>query len=484
TLTRNIIHPIILKLRKGYIFASFLYISAWFLLALAFLSADDALSFLLSFSFFSISPLSFPLCIVKRMEKMRSALGHLFITFFLYNFGMFMLAPVMTDVTMAALCPGLPECSLAIYLSGFQQAVIGLGTLVMMPLVGNLSDKYGRKALLTLPMTLSIIPLAILAYSRSRNSFYAYYVLKTLTAMVCEGSVHCLALAYVADNVPEGRRAAAFGILSGIGSASFVCGNFATRFISTASTFQVATAVAIIGTVYMRIFLPDVAVEESLTTPILSKGKAKIIDTCPSQITRKKDHIFKSRPSLQDTLTMLRSSETFTHAAIVAFFLSLSDAGLHASLTYFLKAEFHFNKDQFADLMVISGVAGTVSQTFLYSVSWSFWVPYAACSLSIFFVFSQPCMRTIVSKQVGSCEQGKAQGCISGISSFANVVAPLMFSPLSALFLSDHAPFNFPGFSIMCIGFAMMVAFVQSLMIRIPPPISEERVENCNYVDA
>ncbi|CAN1315241.1 Hippocampus abundant transcript 1 protein [Linum perenne] len=418
------------------------------------------------------------------MEKMRSALGHLFITFFLYNFGMFMLAPVMTDVTMAALCPGLPECSLAIYLSGFQQAVIGLGTLVMMPLVGNLSDKYGRKALLTLPMTLSIIPLAILAYSRSRNSFYAYYVLKTLTAMVCEGSVHCLALAYVADNVPEGRRAAAFGILSGIGSASFVCGNFATRFISTASTFQVATAVAIIGTVYMRIFLPDVAVEESLTTPILSKGKAKIIDTCPSQITRKKDHIFKSRPSLQDTLTMLRSSETFTHAAIVAFFLSLSDAGLHASLTYFLKAEFHFNKDQFADLMVISGVAGTVSQTFLYSVSWSFWVPYAACSLSIFFVFSQPCMRTIVSKQVGSCEQGKAQGCISGISSFANVVAPLMFSPLSALFLSDHAPFNFPGFSIMCIGFAMMVAFVQSLMIRIPPPISEERVENCNYVDA
>ncbi|CAN0847895.1 Hippocampus abundant transcript 1 protein [Linum grandiflorum] len=316
---------------------------------------------------------------------------------------------------------------------------------------------------------------------------------------------------FQADIVPPGRRAAAFGILSGIGSVSFVCGNFATRFISTASTFQVATAMAIIGTVYMRIFLPDVAVEESLTTPILSKGKAKMVDTCPTQIPRTQDKIFKSRPSLKDTLTMLSSSVTFTQAAIVAFFLSLSDAGVHASLTYFLKAEFHFDKDQFADLMVISGVAGTVSQlivmpilaplvgegvllsvglffscahTFLYSVAWSFWVPYAACSLSIFFVFSQPCMRTIVSKQVGSCEQGKAQGCISGISSFANVVAPLIFSPLSALFLSDHAPFNFPGFSIMCIGFAMTVAFVQSLMIRIPPPISEDRVENCNYIDA
>lgn len=37
--------------------------------------------------------------------------------------------------------------------------IIGLGTVVMMPLIGNMSDEYGRKAMLTLPMTLSIIPL-------------------------------------------------------------------------------------------------------------------------------------------------------------------------------------------------------------------------------------------------------------------------------------------------------------------------------------
>lgn len=37
--------------------------------------------------------------------------------------------------------------------------IIGLGSFVMMPLVGNLSDKYGRKALLTVPITLTIFPL-------------------------------------------------------------------------------------------------------------------------------------------------------------------------------------------------------------------------------------------------------------------------------------------------------------------------------------
>lgn len=32
------------------------------------------------------------------------------------------------------------------------------------------------------------------------------------------------------------------------------------------------------------------------------------------------------------------------------------------SMQYFLKARFHFNKNQYADLLLIFGVAGTISQ--------------------------------------------------------------------------------------------------------------------------
>ncbi|KAE8057312.1 hypothetical protein FH972_014013 [Carpinus fangiana] len=383
---------------------------------------------------------------------MMTGLRHLLVTVFLYNFSMFMVIPAITDVTMSALCPGKDKCSLAIYLTGFQQAIIGLGTLVTMPLVGNLSDKYGRKALLAVPM-------GILAYSRERNFFFVYYVLKTLTAMVCEGSVQCLALAYLADNVPEGQRASAFGVLSGIGSSAFVCGTLSTRFISTSSTFQVAAAVAVIAAVYMKVFLPDSILDDALTVPIISEEKLYI--TKPDGEPTKNSNgtqIFKRMPSLDDMVCLLKTSSTFSQAAIVAFFSNLADVGLHASMMYYLKARFHFNKNQFADLMVISGIAGTISQLllmpklvpalgeekllsiglffgcahmFLYSIAWSFWVPYVAAMFSILFVFSHPCMRSIVSKQVGSCEQGMAQGCISGICSFANVVSPLAFSPLT-----------------------------------------------------
>lgn len=50
--------------------------------------------------------------------------------------------------------------------------VTGLGALIVTPLVGNLSDKYGRKALLTLPTTITILPLGTTA-QRS----YAIYLI-------------------------------------------------------------------------------------------------------------------------------------------------------------------------------------------------------------------------------------------------------------------------------------------------------------------
>ncbi|KAG5582059.1 hypothetical protein H5410_052686 [Solanum commersonii] len=40
-------------------------------------------------------------------------------------------------------------------------------------------------------------------------------------------------------------------------------------------------------------------------------------------------------------------------------------------------------------------------------------------------------LQSIVSKQVGPNEQGIAQGCIAGISSFGNILSPLIYTPLT-----------------------------------------------------
>ncbi|KAJ8765071.1 hypothetical protein K2173_010549 [Erythroxylum novogranatense] len=432
------------------------------------------------------------------MEGSLADMCHLFVTVFLSYLATFMVIPAITDVTMSALCPGQSHCSLAIYLSGFQQAVTGLGSVVMMPLIGNLSDKYGRKAMLTLPMTISIVPLVILAYRRTTNFFYAYYLFKTITAMVTNGSLNCLALAYVADVVSDGQRASAFGILSGVVSAAYVFGTLATRCLTTGLAFQIAASVSIVAAVYMRIFLKESV--ENLTQPILKEAPDDIEghSTLLAKATE-----FKAIPSPRDLFCLLKISPTFSQAAVIAFFNSLAEGGVEVSLLYFLKARFNFNKDQYAVLMLIGGVTAMVMQLLfvplltpfiaeerllsvalfggftyflLYSIAWSKWVPYANALLSAMIVIVPPCLGSIASKQIGPNEQGKAQGCIQGINSLATVISPIIFSPLTVLFFSEEAPFNFPGFSILCIGFAMMISFIQSVFIRAAAPIPNHKI--------
>ncbi|KAG8368050.1 hypothetical protein BUALT_Bualt15G0005100 [Buddleja alternifolia] len=374
-------------------------------------------------------------------------LSHMFVTVFLSNFADLMLSPAIPDVTLGA--------------------IAGVGSVIMMPLIGNLSDAYGRKALLTIPMVLATIPSVILAWKRTPNFFYAYYVIKTLTSMVTEGGVVCLALAYLADNVSEGKRVSAFGILSGVVSASFLGGTLAARLLPTNQIFQVSAAVSITAMIYMIVFLKDTTrITDALEQPILKVTESDE-DGCKAS---KKIDFVKNIPSPKDIFRLLRSSIKFSLAAFVAFFNSLAEAGLQSCLLYFLKARFHFKKDQFADVLLIAYIGATVSNMvfmptlgprigeetllslgmfagflnmFLDSIAWAAWVPYASASTGFFLFLSSPNLRSIISKQVGPNEQGLAQGCILGITAFANIISPLIYSPLSALVLSDDAPFHF-----------------------------------------
>nr|XP_011458698.1 PREDICTED: uncharacterized protein LOC101306408 isoform X3 [Fragaria vesca subsp. vesca] len=407
------------------------------------------------------------------MEKRE--LVHLFVTVFLSSFSIFLVFPAITDVTVAAVCPSRESCSLAIYLTGFQQAIIGLGTVVMNPVIGNLSDLYGRKALLTFPLTLSIIPLAILAFSRETNFFYAFFVLRTLTAMTCEGSVNCLALAYIADNISEKERVSTFGILAGCTSASFVCGTLVARILPTSSTFQVAALASMMAAVYMRIFLKETRLpdhgDSTLSQPIL-KGSEPVPDriTEDDDYTPKTKIAFKKMPSAGDLFRLLRSSKTLSQAGIISFFQSLAEGGMQVTVMMILIPMLAPKIRE--EKMLSFGLLLSCISMFLNSVAWAPWVPYAATVFSSFGLLAQPTIHSIASKQVGPTEQGKAQGCMAGISSFANIVSPLVFSPLTALFLSKDAPLNFPGFSIMCLGLATVIALIQSTMIRASPPIS------------
>ncbi|XP_069146837.1 uncharacterized protein [Solanum lycopersicum] len=410
------------------------------------------------------------------MEKI-SRLKHLFVTVFLSNFAFNVVTPAITDITMDAICPSQDKCSLAIYLSGFQQAIIGLGSMLMMPLIGNLSDVYGRKTLLTIPVTLLIFPSVIMAYRRTTNYFYAYYVMRTLTGMLSDTGIQCISIAYAADCMSEENRASAIATLAGVGSAAFLCSNFVVRFLSTAQIFLVSSISSSAALLYMTIFLKDnINNYDALNQSILANHQS--------------DH--SEGTTVHQIINLLNTSTTLLLATLISILYGLGEGGIQSPFLYFLRARFQYNKDNFSMLMLICYGGTTFSQLILLpklariireetilslaliagfsnmlidSIAWAAWVPYVVALFPMFFFLAKPALQSIVSKQVGPNEQGIAQGCLSGVGSFANILSPFIFSPLTDLFLSERAPFDYPGFSMLCIGLAWLIAIIPSMMI-------------------
>ncbi|EFJ30615.1 hypothetical protein SELMODRAFT_169638 [Selaginella moellendorffii] len=394
---------------------------------------------------------------------------HLIFATLLHIMATMMVIPALTDVLLGALCPGQAECNEAIYLTGIQQIVAGIGTMLVTPILGELSDEYGRKPLLMIPFSAAVLPMAILAYSQSRPFVYAYMVVGTVVRIFAEGGITCLSFAYVSDCIERRYRALAIGVLMGSFSVGYVIGILLARVLAQDQIFKVAAVVIAFAAVYVKVFLPETNAERG--PPLL-----------PNHSDTHQQH---KRDECRSTPLLMRSTSSITDTvAVIVFFSSLGEAGLQGSLLYYLKATFGFAKDQFAELMLINGLASVFSQllimpvfvhffgekivlfiaisasashALLYGVAWADWVPYVCSSFSIFFVLSFPCVRSIVSKTAEPEEQqGKFQGLIAGIRSFATILSPLAISPLTALFLSKDAPFNCPGFSLIVAGSVMV----------------------------
>ncbi|XP_024525940.1 hippocampus abundant transcript 1 protein isoform X2 [Selaginella moellendorffii] len=423
---------------------------------------------------------------------------HLIFATLLHIMATMMVIPALTDVLLGALCPGQAECNEAIYLTGIQQIIAGIGTMLVTPILGELSDEYGRKPLLMIPFSAAVLPMAILAYSQSRPFVYAYMVVGTVVRIFAEGGITCLSFAYVSDCIERRYRALAIGVLMGSFSVGYVIGILLARVLAQDQIFKVAAVVIAFAAVYVKVFLPETNAERG---PPLLPNHSDTHQQHKRDECRSTPLLMRSTSSITDTVLLFKQNNLLTQVAVIVFFSSLGEAGLQGSLLYYLKATFGFAKDQFAELMLINGLASVFSQllimpvfvhffgekivlfiaisasashALLYGVAWADWVPYVCSSFSIFFVLSFPCIGSIVSKTAEPEEQGKFQGLIAGIRSFATILSPLAISPLTALFLSKDAPFNCPGFSLIVAGSVMVLALVQALMLQpIPPQLSK-----------
>ncbi|XP_077241243.1 uncharacterized protein LOC143881831 isoform X2 [Tasmannia lanceolata] len=370
-----------------------------------------------------------------------------------------MTVSVLVDITTNALCPGKSTCSQAIYITGLQQTVVGIFKMVVLPILGQLADEYGRKPLLLLTVSTSIFPFDVV-----------------------EGS----------------KRAAAFGCITGLFSASHVLGNLLALFLPEDYIFKVSICLLVCSTVYMQIFLVET---------IRTEQRPHQHMPCLSMILG----VFQDRlNSMKDTVAVVIRSEILKRIALVSFFYELGMSGITTVLLYYLKSAFGFSKNQFSEILMMVGIGSIFSQIvvlplinpllgekgvlcisliasitygLLYGLAWAPWVPYLSASFGVIYVLVKPSTYAVISKATNSVDQGKAQGLVAGVQSVASFISPLAMSPLTSLFLSTNAPFHCKGFSIVCASISMVISLYHAWLLK-PEQLSNYDPQEDEHIEA
>ncbi|CAI9091328.1 OLC1v1026332C1 [Oldenlandia corymbosa var. corymbosa] len=402
---------------------------------------------------------------------------------------------VLVDITTNTLCPDHSSCSQIFYINGLQQTIIGIFKVVVLPVLGQLSDEYGRKPTLLVAVSAIIPAFTLIAFNESRGFVYAYFVLRTIANILSTGSIYCITAAYMADVLDDDKKASGFSWMMGLLSASHVLGNVIARFLPGKYIFEVSVPLLVLVPIYMMLYMTETVIPSSKKDqrmPLLKKALKIVHDRYESMIY---------------TANIVTSSPTLKRVNLVLFFCELGMCSINSTILYYLKAAFGFDKNQFSEILIVVGIGSIISQlvvlpiinplvgekiilciallsttlyALFYGLAWAPWVPYLSASLGVVNVLVKPCTYALISKASSSSDQGKAQGFIAGVQSIACLLSPFVLTPLTTLFLSKDAPFDCKGFSFICASLSVAVSLCLACSLKATSTCKTSEIDDEN----
>ncbi len=352
--------------------------------------------------------------------KKKSALSLIFLTVFIDLLGFGILIPILPTFAKIELLVDETAIGVVVAVYSFVQFLFN-------PVLGRLSDKFGRKPIIVISLFINAIGYILFAFTTS-------YILLLVSRIVAGigGSSISVAQAYIADITTKENRAKGMGVIGAAFGLGFVFGPLMGGFLASYGYMVTGFASATFS-ILAFIFTIAILPESNLNRNAPAETKRKLID-----VDDLKNVFAKPERAM---LIFLFFVLTFSFANIYGTFALL---GLQVYGFSDMQNGFMFGIIGLTSAIVQGGLIGRISKviskknilkigSFFIMVSLAL-IPYGATFLglaiiSIFLSIGtgmfQPTVLSLISEVTPENEQGVTLGVNQSVSAFARVLGPL-----------------------------------------------------------
>lgn len=389
------------------------------------------------------------------------AFAFIFITVLLDSIGLGIIMPVVPHLIMDIDGDSLTNAART---SGFLMFAFASMQFIASPLLGNLSDRFGRRPVLLCSLLAMGLNYLLMGWAPTLFWLFVGRIIGGISA-----STYGTANAYIADTFPADKRAQYFALLGAAFGAGFILGPAIGGFLGEygpRTPFYAAAGLTFLNIIYGYFVLP-----ESL----------KQADRRPFQLSR-------AHPLA--AFKQLRKYPVVISLLMVYFFYQLGHFALPSVWAFFTIERFDWSPRDIGFSLSAIGVAMIFVQAYLIRLVLPKWgpmktavvgliattvsfigyafVPYAWMMYPIIAVsalqgFVAPSVQSIMSARIPTNAQGELQGAIGSMSGLVAILSPPVMTQLFAHFSSDQAVVYFPGAPFFVAALLTLLALVTLL---------------------
>ncbi len=366
----------------------------------------------------------------------------MFVTVLLDMFAIGIIIPVLPNL-IEDFMGGNTASAAAIY--GVFGTAWALMQFIFSPVLGSLSDRFGRRKVILLSNVGLGLDYVLMALAPTIGWLFVGRILSGITS----ASVST-AGAYIADVTPPEQRASKFGLLGAAFGFGFVVGPALGGILGKVDPrlpFWVAASFSLANALYGLFVLPESLPPEKRQT--FSWRKANPVGA----------------------FRLLRSHHELWGLASVSFLSNLAHVALPATAVLYMGYRYGWDTSQVGLLLALAGVcqiivqAGLVSRVVrklgerrtmilgLFGGALGFFIQGVANSPPMYIAgvvtmciwgFFNPALQGSMTRLVGPTEQGQLQGANSSLMGIANMIGPMIFTQVFAAFIA-HREWHVPG---------------------------------------